>query len=87
MILMQGRMKNEDAQIMAHEVSSGNRGKVHDMRVSFEHSVKLNENNLKILGVVEYDETLEMNGVKKTSKIVNKAINDTLLRLNLPIME
>ena len=50
-------------------------------------SVKLNENNLKILGVVEYDETLEMNGVKKTSKIVNKAINDTLLRLNLPIME
>ena len=50
-------------------------------------SVKLNENNLKILGVVDYDETLEMNGVKKTSKIVNKAINDTLLRLNLPIME
>lgn len=50
-------------------------------------SVKLNENNLKILGVVEYDDTLEMNGVKKTSKLVNKAVNDTILRLNLPIME
>ncbi len=50
-------------------------------------SVKLNENNLKILGVVPYDETLEYNGVKKTSKVVNKAINDSLLRLNLPIME
>ena len=35
-------------------------------------SVKLNENSLKILGVVEYDETLEMNGVQKTSKVVNK---------------
>jgi len=50
-------------------------------------SVKLNENNLKILGVVGYDDTLEMNGVQKTSKVVNKAINDTILRLNLPIME
>ena len=33
----------EDAQIMAHEVSSGNQGKVHDMKASFEHSVKLND--------------------------------------------
>ena len=50
-------------------------------------SCKLNENSLKILGVIPYDETLEMNGVIKTSKEVNKAINDTLLRLNLPVME
>ena len=50
-------------------------------------SVKLNENSLKILGVIPYDETLELNGVQKTSKIVNKAINDTIVRLNLPIME
>ena len=50
-------------------------------------SCKLNENNLKILGVIPYDETLEMNGVIKTSKEVNRAINDTLLRLNLPVME
>ena len=50
-------------------------------------SVKMNENNLKILGVIPYDETLEMNGINKTSKIVNKAINDTIVRLNLPIME
>ena len=50
-------------------------------------SVKLTEKNLKILGVIPYDETLEMNGLIKTSKVVNKAINDTLVRLNLPIME
>jgi len=50
-------------------------------------SMKLNENELKILGVIPYDETLELNGIIKTSKAVNKAINDTLLRLNLPIME
>ena len=50
-------------------------------------SVKMNENNLKILGVIPYDETLEMNGIQKISKVVNKAINDTIVRLNLPIME
>ena len=50
-------------------------------------SVKLNENDLKILGVIQYDESLELNGVQKTSKMVNKGINDTLIRLNLPIME
>ena len=50
-------------------------------------SVKLNENNLKILGVISYDETLELNGIQKTSKVVNKDVNDIILRLNLPIME
>jgi len=50
-------------------------------------SVKLNEYNLKVLGVIDYDNSLELNGVKKTSKIVNKAVNDTIVRLNLPIME
>jgi ATP-dependent Clp protease protease subunit len=33
----------EDAQIMAHQVSSGSQGKIHDMKRSFEHSVKLND--------------------------------------------
>ncbi|MCQ2958377.1 MAG: hypothetical protein MJ180_05710 [Candidatus Gastranaerophilales bacterium] len=42
-------------------------------------SVKLND--------IPYDETLELNGVQKISKVVNKAVNDTILRLNLPIME
>ncbi len=50
-------------------------------------SIKLNENSMKILGVIPYDETLELNGIQKTSKVVNKAINDTIVRLNLPIME
>lgn len=50
-------------------------------------SLKLNENSMKILGVIPYDEMLELNGIQKTSKIVNKAINDTIIRLNLPIME
>lgn len=50
-------------------------------------SMKLNENDLKILGVIPYDEKLELTGVQKISQTVNKAINDTLVRLNLPIME
>ena len=50
-------------------------------------SVKLNEQGIKILGVIPYDINLEMNGIQKTSKIVNKAVNDTILRLNLPVME
>ena len=50
-------------------------------------SVKLNENSMKILGVIPFDDKLELNGIQKTSKIVNKAINDIILRLNLPIME
>ena len=50
-------------------------------------SVKLNEDGLKILGVIPYDENLELNGILKTSKVVNKAVNDTIMRLNLPIME
>ncbi len=33
----------EDAQIMAHQVSSGTQGKIHDMKRSFEHSIKLND--------------------------------------------
>ena len=32
----------EDAQIMAHQVSSGTQGKIHDMKRSFDHSIKLN---------------------------------------------
>lgn len=55
--------------------------------VSENISVKLNENDLKILGVIPYDENLELTGIQKNSKIVNKATNDTLVRLNLPIME
>lgn len=31
-----------NAQIMAHQVSSGTRGHVEDMRISFEHTLKLN---------------------------------------------
>jgi ATP-dependent Clp protease protease subunit len=55
----------EDAQIMAHEVSSGNRGKVHDMRVSFEHSVKLNEKLMRKMaersnGKISQEELAEM---------------------------
>ncbi len=33
----------EDAQIMIHEVSSGTRGKRHDMKRSFDHTEKLND--------------------------------------------
>ena len=33
----------EDAQIMAHQVSSGTQGKIHDMKRSFDHSIKLND--------------------------------------------
>jgi len=50
-------------------------------------SVKLNEQCIKILGVIPYDKNLEINGIQKTSPLVNKAVNDTILRLNLPVME
>ena len=47
----------------------------------------INEANLKILGVLPYDETLEYNGIRKESQLVNKSVNDLLLSMNLPIME
>jgi CO dehydrogenase nickel-insertion accessory protein CooC1 len=50
-------------------------------------SQQINEANLKILGGLPYDETLEYNGIRKESQKVNKSVNDLLLRMNLPIME
>jgi ATP-dependent Clp protease protease subunit len=55
----------EDAQIMAHQVSSGSEGKIHDMRRSFEHSVKLNDKLMRKMaerscGKITQEELAEM---------------------------
>lgn len=47
-------------------------------------SNKLNEYGLKTLGVLPYDETLEYNGVRKESKILNESLKEIIFRLNLP---
>ena len=55
----------EDAQIMIHEVSSGNQGKRHDMKRSFEHTERLNDKLMrkmadKCLGKVSKEELAKM---------------------------
>ncbi|MDD3593657.1 MAG: AAA family ATPase [Candidatus Gastranaerophilales bacterium] len=49
-------------------------------------SAKLNHYGLKVLGNLNYDEALELNGTRKYSNKFNKEVNDIILRLNLPIM-
>lgn len=39
----------KDTEVMIHEVSSGTRGKVHDQKVSFEQSMKLNNKLMRYL--------------------------------------
>lgn len=55
----------EDAQIMAHEVSSGTQGKMHDMKRSFEHTQKLNAKLMRKMaarsnGKISEEELAEM---------------------------
>lgn len=44
----------------------------------------LNKYHLDILGVLPYDETLELKGVSKDSEKITQTLGDILVRLNLP---
>ena len=44
----------------------------------------LNNNDLEVLGVIPFDETLKENSITKNSEVVQQAIKEVYFRLNLP---
>ena len=44
----------------------------------------LNNNDLEVLGVIPFDETLKENSITKNSEVVQQAIKEFYFRLNLP---